>query len=87
MQGLNCIPVICRWFGMSSILAGCPKPSFKHKGINFIYSLHCLEHFGKTVNYGPDLQLVVNGHGPLTSVKMHLSVLSEAALQCVYRHK
>lgn len=56
MLGLNCIPVICRWFGRSSILADCSKPGFKHKGINFIYLLHCIERFSKTVNYGLNLQ-------------------------------
>lgn len=65
------------------IVASCPKPDFKHKDINFVYSLHCTEHFNKTVNCGPDLQLVVNGHSPLTSMKMHLSILSEALLKCV----
>lgn len=55
------------WFGKRSLLVVCPKPGFKHKCINFIYSLHCLEHFSRRVNYGPDLQLVVNLHSPLTS--------------------
>lgn len=65
------------------IVASCPKPDFKHKDINFVYSLHCTEHFNKTVNCGPDLQLMVDEHSPLTSMKMHLSILSEALLKCV----
>lgn len=39
-EGVKYIPVICRGFGISSVPAGCPKPSFKHKGIHFIYLLH-----------------------------------------------